>query len=78
MNEKIKMVVASINFYQSTFPEDAAILVFDLEKVVAYNRGKSVDLNFKVGQTVEQHKNTVSVRAMRLGRPIREELSAEA
>ncbi|MER2000402.1 MAG: chemotaxis protein, partial [Lysinibacillus sp.] len=78
MNEKVSTVVASIDFYQTTFPEDAAILVFDLEKVVAYKPGKIVDLNFQIGQTVEQHKHTVSVRAMRSGRPIREERSAEA
>lgn len=78
MNEKLKNVVDSIDFYQMTFPEDAAILIFDTEKVVAYNAGKTIDLKFKIGQTVEQHKNTVSVRAMRSGRHIREERSAEA
>ena len=78
MNEKLRNVVDSIDFYQTTFPEDAAILIFDTEKVVAYKPGKTVDLHFKIGQTVEQHRNTVSVRAMRSGKAIREERSAEA
>lgn len=78
MNEKLQTVIESIDFYQMVFPEDAAILVFDTEKVVAYKPGKIVDLHFKVGETVEQHRNTVSLRALRSGKFIREERSAEA
>ena len=78
MNEKLFTIVQSMDFYQMTFPEDAAILVFDTEKVIAYKPGKVIDLKFQVGETVEQHKNTVSMKAMRARKFIREERNADA
>lgn len=66
MNPKLKAIVGAIDFYQSTYPEDACILIFDTEKVVGYKRGKHIDLKIKIGETVEQHRNTTSIRAMSL------------
>ena len=77
MNPKLQAIVDSIDFYQSTYPEDACILIFDTEKVVGYKRGKKVDLKIHLGETVEQHRNTTSVRAMKSGKFLREERSAE-
>lgn len=77
MNPKLKAIVDAIDFYQSTYPEDACILIFDTEKVVGYKRGHRVDLKIKLGETVEQHKQTTSVRAMHSGKFLREERSAE-
>ena len=77
MNPKLQAIVDSIDFYQSTYPEDACILIFDLEKVVGYKRGKNIDLKIKVGETTEQHRNTTSVRAMKSGKFLREERNAQ-
>ena len=77
MNTKLKAVVDSIDFYQATYPEDACVLIFDTEKVVAYKSGRQVDLKINVGETVEMHKNTTSVRAMKSGKFLREERGAE-
>ncbi|WP_246027726.1 methyl-accepting chemotaxis protein [Lysinibacillus antri] len=77
MNAKLKAVVDSIDTYQLTYPEDACILVFDTEKVIGYKAGKKVDLKIKVGETVEQHQNTTSIRAFKSGKPLREERGPE-
>lgn len=77
MNPKVKAIVDSIDFYQSTYPEDACVLIFDTEKVVGYKRGQNVDLKITLGETVEQHRHTTSVRAMKSGKFLREERSAE-
>lgn len=77
MNPKVKAIVDAIDFYQSTYPEDACVLIFDTEKVVGYKRGHHVDLKIQVGETVESHRNTTSIRAMRSGKFLREERSAE-
>ena len=77
MNPKLQVIVDSIDFYQSTYPEDACILIFDLEKVVGYKRGKTIDLKIKLGETAEQHRNTTSIRAMRSGSFLREERDAK-
>lgn len=77
MNPKVKVIVDSIDFYQSTYPEDACILIFDTEKVVGYKRGRQVDLKITLGESVEKHRNTTSIRAMRSGKFLREERSAE-
>ena len=77
MNPKLKVIVDSIDFYQATYPEDACILIFDTEKVVGYKRGEKIDLKIKLGETAEQHRNTTSVRAMRSGKFLREERSAQ-
>lgn len=77
MNPKLKMIVESIDFYQSTYPEDACVLIFDTEKVVGYKRGKDFDLKIHIGETVVQHRSTTSVRAMKSGHFLREERDAE-
>ena len=77
MNTKLKAIIDSIDFYQATYPEDACVLIFDNEKVIAYKRGKQVDLKINVGETVEMHKNTTSVRAMKSGKCLREERGPE-
>ncbi|MEL3961153.1 methyl-accepting chemotaxis protein [Lysinibacillus endophyticus] len=77
MNTKLKAVVDAIDTYQLTYPEDACVLIFDTEKVVGYKAGKTVDLKIKLGETVEQHKNTTSVRALKSGKHIREERGPE-
>lgn len=77
MNPKLKLIVDSIDFYQATYPEDACILIFDTEKVIGYKRGKVVDLKVTLGESVEKHRNTTSVRAMRSGKFLREERGAE-
>ena len=77
MNTKLKAIVDSIDFYQATYPEDACVLIFDNEKVIAYKRGKQVDLKINVGETAEMHKHTTSVRAMKSGKFLREERGAE-
>ncbi|WP_431028415.1 methyl-accepting chemotaxis protein [Lysinibacillus sp. LZ02] len=77
MNSKLKAVVDSIDIYQATYPEDACVLIFDTEKVVGYKRGKMVDLNIRVGETIDMHKNTTSVRAMKSRKFLREERGAE-
>ncbi|MEK4230560.1 methyl-accepting chemotaxis protein [Solibacillus sp. FSL H8-0538] len=77
MNTKLKAVIDSIEFYQATYPEDACILIFDTERVVAYKRGKVVDLKIKIGETVEKHSKTTSIRALRSGKFLREERGPE-
>ncbi|MGN7477594.1 methyl-accepting chemotaxis protein [Solibacillus silvestris] len=77
MNPKLQVIVDSIDFYQSTYPEDACILIFDTEKVVGYKRGNKIDLKIQLGESVEKHLNTTSVRAMKSGKFLREERSAE-
>ena len=77
MNVKLQQIVASIDSYQLTYPEDACILIFDTEKVIGYKAGKIVDLKIKLGESVEQHRHTTSVRAMRSGKFLREERDAD-
>lgn len=77
MHAKLKAVVDAIDTYQLTYPEDACIVIFDTEKVVGYKAGKNVDLKINVGETVEQHKNTTSIRALKSGKHLREERGPE-
>lgn len=77
MNPKLQAIVDSIDFYQSTYPEDACILIFDTEKVIGYKKGSNIDLNIQLGETVEKHHHTTSVRALKSGKFLREERSAE-
>lgn len=77
MHTKLKAIVDSIDFYQATYPEDACVLIFDTKKVIAYKRGKRVDLKINVGETITMHQNTTSVRAMKSGKFLREERGAE-
>ena len=77
MNEKLQAVVNAMDTYRLTYPEDACIVVFDTERVIGYIPGRYVDLKINVGETVEQHKNTTSIRALRARKPLREERGPE-
>lgn len=77
MNPKLQAIVNSIDYYQSTYPEDACVLIFDTEKVVGYKRGNEIDLKIQIGETIEQHINTTSIRAMKSGKFLREERDAQ-
>lgn len=77
MHPKLQAVVNAIDYYQLTYPEDACVLIFDKEKVIGYKAGIEVDLKIRLGETVEKHKNTTSVRAMRSGKFLREERGPE-
>lgn len=77
MIPKLKAIIEAIDFYQSTYPEDACILIFDNKKVIGYKPGKKVDLKIKLGETIEKHRNTTSVRALKSGKSLREERSAQ-
>lgn len=77
MHPKLETIVNAIDYYQLTYPEDACILIFDKEKVIGYKPGIEVDLKIKIGEPVEKHKKTTSIRAMQSGRFLREERGPE-
>lgn len=73
----LQQVLAAMEIYQATYPEDACIVVADTEKVIGYLPGKTIDLKIPVGAPVEKFKGTVTERALALGVRMQEERSSE-
>lgn len=70
-------VLSSMEFYQKTYPEDAAIVVADTEKVVGYLPGEKIDLKIPLGATIEAFRGTVTEQALSKGSVMREERGSE-
>lgn len=75
---KIQQLQDMLSVIQQTYPEDAAMVLADTEKVVAYLPGKQIDLKVPVGAPLEKFKGTVSYTALETGTVQREERGAEA
>lgn len=75
---KIQQLQDMLSVIQLTYPEDAAIVLADTEKVVAYLPGEQIDLKVPVGAPLEKFKGTVSYTALETGTVQREERGAEA
>ncbi|WP_042473422.1 methyl-accepting chemotaxis protein [Bacillus ndiopicus] len=77
MNEKLKTIVDAIEFYHTTYSEDACVIVTDTEKIIAYKEGKKIRLPIKIGDNVENYKGTTSIKALYSGQYLREEHGPE-
>ena len=74
---KIQQLQDMLSVIQQTYAEDAAMVLADTEKVVAYLPGQQIDLKVPVGTPLEKFRGTVSYRALETGVVQREERGAE-
>ena len=74
---KLEQLVLSLPLIQSIFPEDAKLVVFDTERVIADLPGKIINLSAKVGVPWSEFKGTVSYKAFVEKKAIREERGPE-
>ncbi|WP_167360736.1 hypothetical protein [Paenibacillus typhae] len=75
---KLQELQDMLSVIQQTYPEDAALVLADMEKVLAYLPGQQIDLKVPVGAPIEKFKGTVSYRAMETAAVQREERGPEA
>ncbi|AIQ66091.1 hypothetical protein PSTEL_26230 [Paenibacillus stellifer] len=75
---KIEQLRGLIDIIQSTHAEDAAVVLADTERVVAYLPGKTIDLKVPIGAGIENFKGTVSYAALETEQVQREERGPEA
>lgn len=66
-------VINLIPVFQLTYPEDANIILTDLEKVIFSLPGKKFDLKVPVGKTIDELKSTVMYKAFHARKPMQEE-----
>ncbi len=69
----IDAVLKVMEIYQKTYADDAAMVVFDQERVRGYLSGKYLDFGIKVGEPTEKYAGTVTERALRTGKIQQEE-----
>ena len=69
----LENVAAHMHLFQQTYPEDAQIALFDTEKLVADLPGTTIRLGAKVGDPLSKFEGSVTVKALRERRMIREE-----
>lgn len=75
---KLEQLVSCLPLIQSIFPDDAKMVVFDKERVIADLPGKIIDVPAKVGVPWSEFKGTVSYKAFVERRAVREERGPEA
>lgn len=76
MNPQLQAIVNSMKFYQTTYPEDAMIVVTDQEKIIGYLPGKEIDFKLSAGRLFDDvpgYKNTSIYQSLITGKYFREE-----
>lgn len=77
MHPKLKLIAEQLPFIQQTFPEDAALVLYDTEKVIFYLPGEKMDVGVELGRLLEESKQGVGYKAFVLKKKVREERSYE-
>lgn len=74
---KLERIASVLDVFQMVFPEDVKLAVFDTEKVIADLPGKIINIQANVGEPFSSFKETVSYRALKEQKVLREERGAE-
>lgn len=74
---QLNELVRNMHIIQRSIPEDSSILVCSDEQILAYLPGESIDLNIVVGTPMTELSSTVSYKALREMRTLREERGPE-
>jgi Methyl-accepting chemotaxis protein (MCP) signalling domain len=73
--DSLDNVVAMIPIIKASIPADLSIAICDLEKFIAYSPGENIDLNIKIGQTLDPEE-PLSV-ALRQNKRLQAEVPAD-
>lgn len=77
MKPQLEQIVSLLPLFQSVFPEDAKLVVFDTDKVIADLNGKYINTPSKVGAPWSEFIGTVSYKAFTQRKMFREERGPE-
>ncbi|MEO4054659.1 methyl-accepting chemotaxis protein [Solibacillus sp. CAU 1738] len=77
LNPKIQAAINAIDFYHTTYPEDACVVIADTERILAYKRGENIDLKITVGDELEKYRGSITEQALTLGKFLRDERGPE-
>ncbi|WNS41435.1 methyl-accepting chemotaxis protein [Paenibacillus sp. MMS20-IR301] len=77
-DDKLVQLQNVLDVIQKTYPEDAALVLADTDKVLAYLPGRKIDLKVPVGAPIGKFKGTVSYAALETGEVQHEERGPEA
>ncbi|MNC24487.1 putative sensory transducer protein YfmS [compost metagenome] len=76
--DKLQQLQNVLSEIQKTYAEDAAMVLADKERILAYLPGQRIDFKIPVGAPIEKFKGTVSYAALETGQVQREERGPEA
>lgn len=77
MHPKLQAAVDSMALFQTTYPNDACIVIIDEREVVGYLPARNFDLKTVVGTKIENFQTTATVRALKSRHVLREEHGPE-
>lgn len=75
---KLEQLSNVLEIIQKSYPEDAALILIDQEKVLTYLPGQEIDLHITPGTPVEKYKGSVTINALESGSVLHEERGPEA
>lgn len=78
VNKTLQEILKHMQLFQHAVTEDMCLCLSDTEKVIGYLPGQKIDLKIPIGGTIENFKGTVSVKALELGKILREQRDSEA
>lgn len=77
MENILKQLLDNLETIQSTYPDDASLVLMDSEKILNYLPGKQIDLKLQTGASMGSMQGTVTYKAFHSGKVEKEEKDAQ-
>jgi hypothetical protein len=78
MTPKLKTIYDAMAIYQQSYPEDACLVLSDLEHIIGYLPGQEIDLKLTPGEPLlPKYAESVMAKALSSGQSYREERGSE-
>ena len=77
MENILKQLLDNLEIIQSTYPDDACLVLMDTEKILNYLPGKQIDLKLQTGASMSSMQGTVTYKAFYSRKVEKEEKDAQ-
>ncbi len=77
MSQNLQEIMDQLPILQQTYSEDTCLILCDQNSIIGYLPGEQIDLNIKVGESMEKYKGAATYKVLQTGRKIREEVSED-
>ena len=77
MENILKQLLDNLEIIQSTYPDDACLVLMDTEKILSYLPGKHIDLKLQTGTSMSSMNGTVTYKAFYSGKIEKEEKDSQ-
>lgn len=77
MSQVLQEIMKQLPILQQTYSEDTCLILCDTDSIIGYLPGDQIDLNVKVGESMEKYRGAATYKVLQTGRKVREEIAED-